>query len=300
MVLYEPDWKITGNAIRSLASQVDKLCIVDNTPDSDNSSRLVEYNNVHYIPLKTNKGIASAQNIGIKYLQDNEFPFILFSDQDTEAPDDIVAGLLKDFFLLSDNGYNVGLIGPMPINKKTQKPYENKVRSVKEFVCGNKLFIESRYIISSFSLIPVENFNKVGYYYEDFFIDFVENEWCFRLKSRLSLSAYISCGLKIQHELGASGTFLGKQISISSPFRLYYQIRNYFWIRKLDYLYPQWIEQVRRKLILKLIYYPIVPTNRISYLRSIFRGLKDGIKSKPDFLPKKPESSRCRERHRHN
>lgn len=32
----------------------------------------------------------------------------------------------------------------------------------------------------------------------------------------------------IEHELGVSSTFLGHRISISSPFRIFYQTRNLF------------------------------------------------------------------------
>lgn len=284
MVLFEPDWKVTAEAIASLAPQVKLLCIIDNTPDADNSDRFTGYDNILYIPLKKNSGIAAAQNIGIRHLSDNGYQFILFSDQDTLAPSGIVQGLIKDYHLLKDRGYNIGLIGPTPVNKSTGQPYDNPVRVIRHLECGSRGFTECRFIISSFSLVPTAHFRTAGLYHESLFIDFVENEWCFRLKLTLGLSAYISRQLEVRHSLGVSRTFLGKQINVSSPFRLYFQIRNYFWVRQLDYVSSEWLRQVKAKLIAKLFYYPIIPRQRLAYLRSITRGLRDGLYSKPDFL----------------
>lgn len=279
MVLYNPDWNITCEAIDSLASQVDSLCIVDNTQEAENSSRFVGRNNIHYIPLRSNKGIAAAQNVGIRYLTDLRFQYILFSDQDTLAPTGIVKELLSDFLRLKENGFNIGLIGPVPVNKTTGKPYASKIPSINKIECDGNQYDECSYIISSFSLIPTQSFKDAGAFREDFFIDFVDNEWCFRLHSLLGLSPFISHRLSILHELGKSQKFLGKQVNISSPFRLYYQIRNYFWIRQLNYVPSAWLSQVRNKLIPKIAYYSIVPKQRFSYIKSILRGIHDGIKT---------------------
>ena len=280
MVLYKPDWRITSEAIDSLASQVDSLCIIDNTPDAENSSRFISQGNIHYISLKSNAGIAAAQNAGIRYLSEIGMQYILFSDQDTLAPADIVKELLSDFLKLRENGFNIGLIGPVPVNKATGNPYISKISSINKVECGDFKFDECQYVISSFSLVPSRYFKETGGFREDFFIDFVDNEWCFRLHSLLGLSPFISHRLSVLHELGKSQRFLGKQINISSPFRLYYQIRNYFWIRKLDYVPKAWLSQVRNKLIPKIVYYSIVPKQRLAYIKSILRGVRDGVKNK--------------------
>lgn len=42
MVLYNPDFEVTKKALSSLASQVDQICVVDNSP-SDHSEVLGGY-----------------------------------------------------------------------------------------------------------------------------------------------------------------------------------------------------------------------------------------------------------------
>lgn len=280
MVLFKPDWEVTVKAINALAPQVDELCVVDNTPAADNSSHFRGFPNIHYIPLGENRGIAAAQNVGIQHFIDLAYDFVVFSDQDSTCPENLIDGLLNDFHLLKGNNYPIGLIGPAPINRKTGIPYENKKKYIDTFNLNNHTFIESESIISSFSLVPTINFIKTGLFFEELFIDFVENEWCFRLKNKLGLSAFISKRLKIEHELGYSKKFLGRNISISSPFRLYFQIRNFFWLKKLPYTTKAWKKQTSSKLILKLLYYPIIPRERVRYIQSIWHALRDGRNSK--------------------
>ena len=280
VVLFHPNIDIMIASIKSLIDQVDEICIIDNTPNQDIGEKFSLLTNVKYIPLSTNQGIAAAQNIGIQYLQKKKVDFVLFCDQDSEASNNIVLNLLKDYAQLKQNGYNIGLIGPLPINKKTLKPYGNKNKYLREIFIADDTYIESESIISSFSLIPISLFNEIGLYRELLFIDFVENEWCFRLREQKHLSSYISKRLTIKHELGQSKRFLGLTISISTPFRIYYQVRNYIWLHRLSYVPTRWKKQVFRKLILKFIYYFIIPNNRLTYMKRMYKGIKDGLRTK--------------------
>lgn len=284
IVLFKPDLNVTLPALKALAPQVNEICVVDNTPGSSILELLSNIPNLQYIPLGENRGIAAAQNIGIEYFINSKYKFIIFSDQDSIAPKDIVHNLLADYNLLKKNNYPIGLIGPIPINKQTGKPYTNQKNIISQVYLNNRLFIEAQSIISSFSLVPIEYFIEVGKFYPELFIDFVEIEWCFRLKNKLGLSAYISSRLKIQHELGLSKKNLGMSISISSPFRLYYQIRNFLWLTKLPYIPKSWQRRIRKKFLLKFLYYPLIPSNRMEYIKSIWRGVRDGINKKLELL----------------
>lgn len=275
LILYQPDLSVTLPAIRTLYPQVNEICIVDNTPNQNIEERFTSFGNVTYISLNNNLGIAAAQNIGIQYFLKKKFDYLLFSDQDSCASPNIVSELIEDYQNVKRRGFNIGLIGPLPINKKTLKPYRHT--SIKTLNINGNSYIECETIISSFSLIPLRRFYEIGLYNESLFIDFVENEWCFRLRESKRLSPYISERLKINHELGQSKTFLGLPISISSPFRIYFQFRNYLWLRKISYIPSRWKKAILKKLLLKLIYYPIIPKKRIHYMQRILKGLKDGL-----------------------
>lgn len=280
MVLYKPDWAVTIKAIQSLISQVDKLVIVDNSPGEDNSRRLSEFMNIDYVPLGENRGIAAAQNVGIKVLIENGFDFIIFSDQDSIAENNIVNRLLKEFLEIKDSNSDIGLIGPMAVNRTTGEEYVNRKKIEEELTTSKGNFYICQSIISSFSIVPSILFEMNGFYEEKLFIDFVENEWCFRLRAKTGLKSVMSRQCKISHQLGTPGSFLGLSINISSPFRLYYQIRNFFLLSKRSYVPKRWKKQVGKKITLKLLYYSIVPKNRNKYFRSIVRGIRDGFCNK--------------------
>ena len=50
VVLYNPNFDVTKKTLSSLASQVDQICVVDNSP-SDHSEVLSGYESVEYKPI---------------------------------------------------------------------------------------------------------------------------------------------------------------------------------------------------------------------------------------------------------
>ena len=114
MVLYRPDIQQTLKAAESLARQVDELCIVDNTPGQSQNTTFAHLPSVTYIYLGDNRGLAAAQNVGIHHLASHKVDYILFSDQDSLPPADMVARLLKAHNDLESAGVKVATVGPMP------------------------------------------------------------------------------------------------------------------------------------------------------------------------------------------
>jgi len=69
VVLYHPELSLLARLLESVLSQVDALIVVDNTPNP--SAQFTELfakyrDQVTYIPLGDNMGIATAQNVGIR------------------------------------------------------------------------------------------------------------------------------------------------------------------------------------------------------------------------------------------
>lgn len=278
MVLYQPDWVVTNNAINSLSPQVDLLCIVDNTPNTDNTSFIENKTNIHYIPLKENKGIAAAQNIGIKILLNNDFDFVLFSDQDSIAPLNIVQQLFEVQTNLQNSNLNVGAIGPLPIQRSTSTPIIKKACIRKKLNIQEFEVLEMDNIISSFSLIKLSLFNTVGFFDENLFIDGVDSEWCWRAKFYHNLSSFLIPNITISHMFGEDVNNRFK-FHISTPFRIYYQYRNYLKLVRLKHTPTWWKINNGIKYIVKLFYYPIFLKPHIKYLKNILLGIKHGIQN---------------------
>jgi len=67
VVTYNPNITILEKCINSLANQLNKIIIVDNTPGKcEGLEKFKNLPNVEIIYLNNNYGIAYAQNVGIK------------------------------------------------------------------------------------------------------------------------------------------------------------------------------------------------------------------------------------------
>lgn len=278
LVLYKPDMEVTMPAIRSLAPQVDEICLVDNTPDQNIIDLFADIANSHYIPLGENRGIAFAQNVGIRYFLKLGFDFVLFSDQDSIAKNGIVQSLIKTFIALEEKGIKVGVVGPLPIHRNTMKPVivKQNIRKYYSESCIGKSLYSMYSIISSFSLIKLNVFNEIGLFKEYLFIDGVDAEWCWRAYDKGRFLTILDPSVKISHSLGESNQGPIK-IYIPTPFRTYYQFRNYFILSRIGYTPLWWKIKNGLKYITKYFYYPIFLTPRISYLKNMTKGIIDGI-----------------------
>ncbi len=281
VVLYNPDFTVTRNALSSLVDQVDQVCVVDNSL-SDHTEELSRFPSVEYKPLLKNIGIAAEQNIGIRYFIDLGYDFVLFSDQDSIAPGNVVDKLLENYQALKEAGIKVGAVGTRAINRQSGLLYvdkSNEIRVINKRALSNSSNVTECYSIkSSISLILCKAFNIVGGFDESLFIDGVDNEWCWRAWHKCGLRSFIVEDAKISHMLGEGDRcFFWKKVAIASPFRVYYQFRNYLWLCRREYVPRYWKKKNGMKFFVKLFYYPICVAPRAMYLRCIVHGVITGL-----------------------
>lgn len=276
IVLYNPTEDMLNNCINSIVAQVDEVCVIDNSA-KDNKSRFhINSSNVHYEPLTTNVGIAAAQNIGIRYFKDKDFDFVIFSDQDSTSPNHLVKSLVESYLILSAK-VNISCIGPMPVNRKTRQPYLYKQCILDKREDLGIAYYVMHSIISSYSLVPMDNFSTVGLMDERLFIDFVDQEWCWRAAKNNGKVCVMLPKVEIEHELGVSSKFMGHNINVSSPFRIYFQTRNLLWLCRKPYVPAYWKKMNMKKIVVKFFYYSIVPKDRLRYCFRMLKGFYDGI-----------------------
>lgn len=275
VVLYNPEWDLFNKALVALIPQVDEVCIIDNS-SVDSSCKFNDYSTVHYIPLLKNIGIATAQNIGIKYFIDKGFDYVIFSDQDSVMPNNVITKLLHAYNVISIKE-EIGAIGPTPINRNNKKSYAIEASIIERKNVDNISYYITHHVMSSGSIIPLKNFKEIGLYNDKLFIDFVESEWCWRASFYHKKKMILITDIVIEHELGQYKRFFGKDINVSSSFRIYFQIRNLLWLRKIEYVPTYWTKLHINKLPFKLVYYSIIPSNRFQYIKRMYKGFKDGL-----------------------
>lgn len=276
IILFNPNFSILQSCIYRLLPQVDRLYLIDNTPEIDNSTLFEKYTKIKYVALKNNIGIAAAQNIGLR-LCINYSDFIFFLDQDSIVDQNIVGNLLKKFMWCINNNINIGAIGPRALNRESNKKYKGSIKKGKDI--GNNL-TEVSEIINSASLIPTNSFKQVGLMDASLFIDGVDHEWCWRGNHKQGYHYFIDEDSILSHKLGEGDRrFLFMKVAIPTPFRTYFQYRNFFYLIRRRYVPMYWKLSNGLKYLIKLFYYPLFVSPRREYIINIFKGITEGLKS---------------------
>ena len=272
VVLYNPDVNLLDN-IRTYNRSIKKLYVVDNTEVPSNvliDSMLLEFDNIEYIPFNQNQGIAKALNVAAFKALEAGFEWLLTMDQDSQASEGMIEKLIKALENVSDE--KVGIIAPRYIlkNEDAKEPSQE---------------IEQVYVaITSGSLLNLQAFHEVGPFREDFFIDYVDHEFCLRLRLN-NFKTLIDNKVVLYHELGdsKSHSILGHKINSSHHnfIRRYYITRNRLAvIKEYKHIFPYYYKCERTNNIREFLKVLFFEKDKIKKVRSIFYGNLDYIRKK--------------------
>jgi len=282
-VTYQP---LIDNLFRQidilLDSKVDIL-VVDNGSDNIDHilQRIAGYSyNVSALSLMMNIGIAAAQNRGIKYAIAQDYDYVLLMDQDSLPESNMVAELLCGIEMLPD----AAAIGPNFIDSQHRSRARFiRVEGLNIIRMGeddSKNLVEVDHLIASGSLLPVCHLKSIGVMDESLFIDYVDIEWALRARSR-GFRSYGLFSAKMFHVLGDDHIcILGRYVSVHSPLRHYYMVRNAILLYKRSYIPMNWKVVDGCKLIMKLSILLFFSKKRMENISAIFRGFLHGILDK--------------------
>jgi len=163
---------------KQLYSHYFKIYIHDNSPDKQN----VMDSDVYYIHSQNNVGLSKAYNKAAEYAKENNFDWLLLSDQDTYYPLEI----LNDYIKAIRNNPEIKLIVPKVIttNGLFLSPFKYKHKRGISLKCisSGELYLKGLSVINSGILINLESFFKCGGYNEKTPIDFSDHQFIERLK----------------------------------------------------------------------------------------------------------------------
>ncbi|WP_288433429.1 glycosyltransferase family 2 protein [uncultured Acinetobacter sp.] len=285
VVLFNPDLLSVEALINVLRNQVDNIILVDNTPRAiknyDAKSFCLEQ--VIYINLEDNLGIAKAHNVGIEKAMELGQEYVIIFDQDSSVEDNFVQNLIAVDKKLRVEGKKIAAIGPSYVDIKTNMmapAWQLKgLKVIREKIDQTKLVTESDHLISSGSLIRLDIFDKVGLMMEELFIDFVDIEWGMRAKQS-GYFCYIANNVLMKHSIGDKSVkvpLTNRYLSIHSDFRKYFIIRNAFFLILYSNMRLNWkIVQVP-KTFLYLILLCIFVSPRLNNLKIFLIAFKDAI-----------------------
>ena len=208
IVLYNPQNEFLKK-ITFLSNQLDLVVVIDNSEKKNPGIKSTMYgNNIRYVDNGKNIGIAAALNQGAEIAKETEVDFLLLLDQDT----DIDSFCLEAYnrFLVETSSDKIGALTP---TIKYSSDFREDMTLIPK---------EIKYAITSGTLLNLRAFNEVGQFEDKLFIDYVDFEYCLRLRKKDYKLIHIPAA-KINQHLGdlESKKILFKKIYVThhSPVR---------------------------------------------------------------------------------
>ncbi len=267
VVLYNSDNKTIEN-VRSYLHQVDKLYLIDNSEKKDALlvDALSKLPNTLYIDNGGNRGIAHALNAAASLAIKDDYAYLLTMDDDTSLPVDAVAKMLS---FAESQGDIVGIVA----GQSNTRHLSNTISYVP-------------FTITSGNLLNLRAYQQCGPFMEELFIDYVDHEFCFRLRKE-GYSIVEMNGIHLIHSLGHPKDLTLFTIKLPvrwtshSPTRIYYKIRNGIYVlRKHNYLSNsiKWffIKDMMRDGV-KLIF---LEDQKMLRIKLVAKAVQDGIQNR--------------------
>lgn len=260
VVTYYPDISLLKENIGILLRYVDHILVWENMPKIDAVNyRVVDSPKIEFVGSGDNVGISRALNFAWKYAKEYGYDGILTMDQDSiwdnlgQFLKKIEASPLKESAIFSPNQGTEHV--HIPFN-----PIDHS--------------------ITSGMFVPLLVLNTTGGYLEDFLIDGIDVEFCYRAR-RFGINTYTVSGCYLRQRYGSPMVkrFLWKKYIVSnySPFRLYGILKNF---KIISQLYPN--EKGVRRELKKVYLYQFVRNilfyedNKKAKLLAIFSGYLHG------------------------
>jgi rhamnosyltransferase len=237
-VLFNPTEDHLQNLLR-----LKQLC--GNVVAVDNSTRLdvemhqrIESLGIEVVVNSNRGGIAGAFNRGIDRLLERRCTLLFTFDQDSVVSDDFFLrmieasdGLESPYFLMGPKIFDINVNRYIPL--LVMEPFGVTLTPMTEQDQG---LVPCSSMISSGSVMSAATYLKIGPFREDYFIDQVDTEYCFRAIQQ-GVSVYINTALTMRHEIGKR---IDRKLAFFKfiqwnyvPLRQYYSARNCVHIARL-------------------------------------------------------------------
>lgn len=269
IVAFFPEIDELKTNIEACVDEVDYLIIWKNSPLNIEFLDIERYGNkIVSLGDGENVGIAAALSMGAKWAISRDCSHFLTLDQDSYFENghlkhfkDLISGFhRKDVGVFGSNPYNGGFL-----HDKSEQ------------------YIEVSDTITSGTVYPLNILSKHGFFEDSLFIDAVDYEYCYRLKT-MGLVTIVFPKIILQHKVGyVTKTWLGFKTDNYSAFRTYFIVRNQIIIwKRYPNLFPAKYKVVLIKthILGRLVKVLLGEKNKIRKVRSIIRGVFHGLSGK--------------------
>ena len=275
VVTYHPHPSLLDNMER-LRRQLTEILIVDNGSVGESAKVLEALKSKPGITLirnEKNLGIATALNMGIRRGIEKGYEWVATFDQDSTITPEFFSQLLAAYEGCPFKS-RVAIVAPvLCISEQAAEALRSEEQKDR--------FSVTRTAMSSGSLIRMDVFQNEGPYDQDFFMDYVDYDYCLRLHQR-GWKIIRARKAVLVHRLGAAEThsFLGHPVTIKShtPWRRYHIMRNRMVIyRRYALSSPLWCLYDFAWIFLEMTKIVLFEREKGSKFRHMIRGLADGL-----------------------
>ena len=274
VVLYFPPQEVYEQISR-LAEMCHWVLVVDNTPGALDPTMIElagRSPEIAYLPQGRNAGISVALNTGVREALVREAEWVLLLDQDSVVPDAYLSRL-QETLQAYPEASRIGVICP----------------TLGEIDQGHRAWQIVPLAITSGSLIRTCLFETCGWFNEDLFIDYVDFDYCLRLRA-VGWLVLMATQARLEHRIGdpiSLPTPFGRIRTLNHPpIRRYYKFRNRIHMLK-TYLFrhPAWMIKELLSGALEVAKSMLVEPSKAAKLAMILRGTLDALRGRTGAAP---------------
>lgn len=303
VITYHPDDGFS-HRLSLLAAQVSHVIIVDNRSSDDELLRLgpmlrsgnardardacdASQSTIELIENPENLGVATALNRGAKRAIELGFAWLLMMDQDTAVGPDLLDGLAQTYCACPFRD-EVGLVAA----NFMVHVFARAFATCSPTISTADQYIEQPIAITSGSLISLNVYRKTGRFRDEFFIDFVDNEYCLRLAS-LGYRVIHSRKVLIDHAIGEPRRYkllwLRPVSSNHSPLRRYYITRNRLRTNAWYFSrFPRVVMQDYYRIFGEMFLFTMLEPQKLAKLAATFLGMWHAVIGRTGRLDQLP------------
>lgn len=286
VISFNPELPLLTRLLEQLERNACDFIVVDNASDNGaeiqtEASRLAHAREV--ILLQSNIGQAAALNQGIGRARALGYSGVFLFDQDSGIDNDFCARMLQSWqSAAAHSPVPVAAVGPRLVVPETGRripfrtfdsPFDRREHGVQ----GDPELIRAGFLITSGSLLSMAALDAIGPMREDYFIDNVDLEWCFRAHAR-GFGLVGTDRTRLHHRIGlASDSLLVRKglVVQHSALRFYYSSRNRLHLHRQAHAPAVWVVKDRLRFALKTLYLLLTSDQRRAYWDNLRRAFRD-------------------------
>ena len=285
VVTYFPDSSCLEH-LNYLTKLCQRVVVVDNTPGEKQVS-FPATRNLTVLRLGENRGLAFALNKGIRTAGAYGLENLFLLDQDSVVPEDYFSNMLR-FKANTDLRYrNCAMYVPNFWDRNSHTFARFPVLTpftIRHWTCENMRAVRTNEVliaITSGTLITYSMYKKLGPLRDEYFIDFLDNEYCLRA-GKMGLKIAVNCDVTLNHSIGkrTRHSLMGLPIkpNYHSPLRRYYIARNGL-RTAIDYFayYPSYSALIVIRLIHEIVSILIYEDKKLKKIHAFICGIYHGL-----------------------